>query len=553
MFCTSCIKNDFSPFLLKNARRYHLTHEKMCAIIHVNMGNYPEKNRKENTTMKKFFAILLSAALLVSMFVVFAPASEAVKADITVTVANGVVSQYQPITLTADLDDDNASETVDAAAIGDGSWYAFQNWTNMDASGETPGTTGTIDVALAEAADLAKVSLHLGVANVELTKADGSKVPYATSETTIKVTAGTVSKEITVEVAENTSAWVDVDLTGANTDAIKIEFVIPENGNATYSALVNEIDVYVAPAAASSSSVASSEVSSDVSSEVSSDVSSEVSSDVSSEVSSDVSSEVSSDVSSEESSAPAESLADQLAGLVGEDNAESMFDMVINAPETYVPGESITVEVTIANVQAIVKEGGAADGADMYLHLVEGQLFYNNEFLTLTNTVEEGVLLALEEVKGFEDWCKVKADNQIEVSALTEKTSASYSKKDGELVFKFTFDVSADATGDLGFYITSESVWGSSNAADGNAYGTTKVVGNGSYAIISEYVEEESSSSSSVVESSSSAVESSSSVAESTEAPTPVEPGDASVGFVVFAILAVVAIAGSAVVIKSRR
>ncbi len=491
--------------------------------------------------MKKFFAILLSAALLVSMFVVFAPAAEAtnVALDATVTVAQPGAKPYKAV-----LNDGAAADVFDTGVPLD--WFSFFTADTADANVDE-NNVGTVVLDLATATVVSQVKVHFYNPNAE----DGNLAAPLSATVYFSADGSTYDEGTALPLSDAEGAyWATLDVSNVTAEAVKIEVACEQVDDPSYIyyTMLNEIEVYGVDASeVSSSSVASSEVSSDASSEVSSDASSEVSSDVSSEVSSDVSS----DVSSEESSAPAASLADQLKELVGEDNADSKFDMVINVPETYVPGESITVEVTLANVQAIVKEGGAADGADMYLHLVEGQLFYNNEFLTLTNTIEENVLLALDETKGFEDWCKVVADNQIEVSALTEKTSASYSKKDGELVFKFTFDVSEDATGDLGFYITSESVWGSSNAAEGNAYGTTKVVGNGSYAIIGEYVEEESSSS--VVESSSSTVESSSSVAESTEAPTPVEPGDASVGFVVFAILAVVAIAGSAVVIKSRR
>ncbi|MBR6562769.1 MAG: hypothetical protein IKK70_02395, partial [Clostridia bacterium] len=216
------------------------------------------------------------------------------------------------------------------------------------------------------------------------------------------------------------------------------------------------------------------------------------------------------------------------------------------APETYKAGDEITVTVTVKNITA---ENG--------LHVVNFTLQYDYEKLELTNDLDEEednrLVCILDEnlPSKWENFSKVNndfdADNEegtpvnalndgyIFASALTDKDSASTAiKEDGAVVFTFTFTAKADAEGDIGIVIPNETVEGALN----NEAGAERYAGNGAYAIIKAATEDTGSSDSS----------------DSSDDTTtdPVVPGDAS-SMIVFAIIALVAIAGSAVVIKTRR
>ena len=190
--------------------------------------------------------------------------------------------------------------------------------------------------------------------------------------------------------------------------------------------------------------------------------------------------------------------------------------------------------------------------AENGIHVVEFVLLYDEEKLVLTNDLDEdnynALLCTTTMPAGWEELSKVANDwtedteegttvnalndGIIEASAGTDATAASKAiKEDGAVVFTFTFTAKEDAEGDLGFVIPHESVAGSINTKEG----ATPIVGNGDYAIT-------------VADDGADAP----SVDPSEPTDDPVEPGDAS-SMIVFAIIALVAIAGSAVVIKSRK
>ncbi len=490
--------------------------------------------------MKKLFAILLSAALLVSMFVVFAPATaEPVNAALTATVdatatnqgANGFQGSLNDGvygTGGTGADDDYAGNT---------GWFAYTACWSLEQHLDPINTVKVDDTYSLGTATLTLDDSY-NVSDVKISVGGGNRWAgdVFCTPTFIKVYAS----------ADNGATWgaaVEADLSNlvaghnlvsvavnAEANAIKVEVGVVNETRA----LISEIEVWgtvVEDVVSSSSSAVESTPVESTPSE-----------------STPVESTPSESTPSE--STPVVSLEDQLKDKVGADNEGSVFDFVINAPETYVPGESITVEITVNKTDASV-----------FLGMVEGQLIYDNSVLTLTNDIKNNILQAFDEKAHttddyeWENWCKITGDNQIEISALTDAIADGIDSFSDELTFVLTFDVAAEATGEIGFYFASSDVCG--YLADD---AMTDVLGNGAYDIMDEYVAPAPSSSSAVSSEVSSAVSSevsseASSVvsSESSEPATDVEPGDASVGFVVFAILAVVAIAGSAVVIKSRR
>jgi hypothetical protein len=211
---------------------------------------------------------------------------------------------------------------------------------------------------------------------------------------------------------------------------------------------------------------------------------------------------------------------------------------VIEAPESYEAGDEITVTVTVKNITA---ENG--------IHVAAFKLLYDNEKLLLTNDLDEEDENALLCVKTLpKDWENLSsvandynADNEegtvvnplndgvINVSVFTAKSTASAAiKEDGALVLEFTFKALEDAEGDIGLVIPHADAEGAYNGKEGEIV----YEANGSYAVIKAPVVEEPS--------------------KPVDPEQPVKPGDAS-SMIIFAIIALVAIAGSAVVIKTRK
>ena len=222
--------------------------------------------------------------------------------------------------------------------------------------------------------------------------------------------------------------------------------------------------------------------------------------------------------------------------LLGEAPADAKVDYVIEAPESYEAGDEITVTVTVKNITA---ENG--------IHVAAFKLLYDNEKLLLTSDLDEEDENALLCVKTLpKDWENLSsvandynADNEegtvvnplndgvINVSVFTAKSSASAAiKEDGALVLEFTFKALEDAEGDIGLVIPHADAECAFNGKNGEEV----YAANGSYAVIKAPVVED----------------------ESKPGDDPVEPGDAS-SMIIFAIIALVAIAGSAVVVKTRR
>ena len=211
---------------------------------------------------------------------------------------------------------------------------------------------------------------------------------------------------------------------------------------------------------------------------------------------------------------------EEIIASVGEKNPDGQFDLVIEAPEEYKAGDEITVNVKIKNIK--VEEGIVSLLADFY---------YDNEKLTLLNTADEdGAIECITLPDSWENLVKQDKDEQhnvidnghITLAVLTGKKKPV--KDDDSLTFTFKFKAKENAKNAIGFYIPHESV-------TAKKYDLTDALGNGGYAITKMHVEGEASSSSSKT----------------------TQTGDGSTSMIVFAIVALVAICGSAVVIKSRK
>ena len=215
--------------------------------------------------------------------------------------------------------------------------------------------------------------------------------------------------------------------------------------------------------------------------------------------------------------------------------ADAKLDFVIDAPETYEAGDEITVTVTVKNITA---EKG--------IHVVEFALYYDNEKLLLTNDLDEddnNAVICVENLpEKWENFSRVNNDNGegsedgtvlplndgvIIGSILTDNPNAKYAvKEDDVIVFTFTFKALEDAEGDIGLVIPHAEAEGAVNTDTG----ADVYEANGDYAVIKAPVVEDPDPSK----------------------PEDTKPGDAS-NMIIFAIIAIVALAGSAVVIKTRR
>ena len=223
--------------------------------------------------------------------------------------------------------------------------------------------------------------------------------------------------------------------------------------------------------------------------------------------------------------------------------ADSKVEYVIEAPEAYEAGDEITVKVIVKNITA---ENG--------IHVVSFILNYDNEKLLLTNDLDEEDENALVCVTKLpKDWENLSVvandysdenpegtvvnplnDGVIEVNVFTAKSAASAAiKEDGALELEFTFKVLDNAAGDIGLVIPNATAEGAYNGKGGEiVYEAT-----GSYAVIKAPVVDPDEPGTSD---------------EPSTPDEPVVPGDAS-NMIIFAIIALVAIAGSAVVIKTRK
>ena len=174
-------------------------------------------------------------------------------------------------------------------------------------------------------------------------------------------------------------------------------------------------------------------------------------------------------------------LADELASKVGGKAKNAAFDVVITAQNEYIKeDDTVEVEVTVKNIKV-------PDG----LVYLDFEFHYDETKLLIQNVLKE-TEPSLECVKSlpnenWEDICIISHDSnnkiinsgKVSVSVMnaTEPTAA---EKDGDIVLLFKFKVISGVTGDIGFYVTTKSVYGYNWDVD-------EYEGNGSYAITKQH------------------------------------------------------------------
>lgn len=200
---------------------------------------------------------------------------------------------------------------------------------------------------------------------------------------------------------------------------------------------------------------------------------------------------------------------DPYAKLLGTFNEQPAYTLVVGGPEEgYKAGEKITVTVSLKDVTD-------------KLSLFDFKLFY--DATKVTPVVKNNKDTSNQEMEAF-----IVAPTTWEIINSLDEEAGCYCIGisdvagtspigDGELDIQIEFTVNADTTGDILFYIRHD--FEDNNAAFNDL---SEVAGNGSYAVVSPYVE-------------------------------PEVPPTGDYGMIALAVLAVIAMFGSAIVIKSRR
>jgi hypothetical protein len=218
------------------------------------------------------------------------------------------------------------------------------------------------------------------------------------------------------------------------------------------------------------------------------------------EPSEEESSECPPDESSEEPSYPdySEDISDDVSDDVSEDfnidfemgneNSDSEFDIIVEAPISYKGNDEITVKVKVSN---ITNENG--------ISVLTFVLKYDSNKLVLLNDLDESDENMLDCIskmpEGWENLTSVAFvydeitgeaiplnDGIIVINVGTAELSNAV-KSNGELEFTFTFAVADDASGDTYVYVPHETVVAGANVD----YALTEFSGNGSYALLEEY------------------------------------------------------------------
>lgn len=200
---------------------------------------------------------------------------------------------------------------------------------------------------------------------------------------------------------------------------------------------------------------------------------------------------------------------DPYAKLLGTPNVDPAYTLVVGGPEDgYKAGEKITVTVSLKDVTD-------------KLSLFDFKLFY--DATKVTPVVKNNAETSNKEMEAF-----IVAPTTWEIINSLDETTGCYNIAisdvagktpigNDELEIKIEFTVNADTEGDILFYIRHE--FEDNNAAFNDL---SEVAGNGSYVTVSPYVE-------------------------------PVVPPTGDLGMFAIVVLAIVALFGSAIVIKSRK
>ena len=212
---------------------------------------------------------------------------------------------------------------------------------------------------------------------------------------------------------------------------------------------------------------------------------------------------------------PTKTYEDEIKEKVGPATGDAQFEVTLTAPKNYKAGE--TVEV-VATVNKITNQNGLAS--------IEFEFSYDTAKFELVSEKNADGSFKLDATVPaiWENLTRPSTEEGKQVVTFTNASNAEdVIKEDGKLVFKFILKAKADATGEAGAWIVNESV----RSVESDL--KTAIPGNGSYVILTPEEAQQSST-------------------ESKPA-----TGDGSLNVIVLAIVALVAVAGVAVVIKTRR
>ena len=208
---------------------------------------------------------------------------------------------------------------------------------------------------------------------------------------------------------------------------------------------------------------------------------------------------------------------------------DGALDVILDGPESYKAGDKFTVTATVKNITA---EGG--------LHMIEFALVYDFEQLKLLNGVladQDNALDCITAIpEGFENLSNAE-EGVVYVIVVTTADLAVV--EDGDAVFFFEFEALEDASAETGAIVPNEAVFAATNIpmSDENPNGGMEEhAGNGSYIVI-EYADD--------------AGEGDEGGEEGGEVEPP-KAGDAT-NAIVFAIVALVSVMGTAIVVKNRK
>ena len=204
---------------------------------------------------------------------------------------------------------------------------------------------------------------------------------------------------------------------------------------------------------------------------------------------------------------------------MGPANENGKFEVELTGPQNYKAGEEIEITATVKNI-----------AADAKLAQITFNLGFDTAKFELVNGNNDDGSLNLEATvpANWENLSKKgEEDGVVEVNFTNATNATDLATKDGDIVIKFKLKAKADATGEAGVWLDNETI--ESNDPDFNQY-----LGNGSYLIIT-------------------AEQGTTESSETAPASSAVQTGDGSVNVIVLAIIALVAVVGCAVVIKTRR
>ena len=206
---------------------------------------------------------------------------------------------------------------------------------------------------------------------------------------------------------------------------------------------------------------------------------------------------------------------DDIKAAMGEADPDADYTVTLTGPATYESGDVIEIVATV----------NAAAGVELIS--VDFDLFYDVEKLTLTNaTAGDGSLDCATTLpnSNWENLTQGEGSDSGKVHvAFGNAASADGITDETALVLTFTFTVNDGAEGKLGVYVANN------DAIYGNDYDFGKHIGAGDYVVVSPEVVDDGGNGGST------------------------DPnGDNGINVVVFAVIALVSICGTAIVIKAR-